>query len=304
MSITSIKQALKYGINELNKTKIYSAHLDAEILLCHILGLTKEKLHMNFQFPISNFQYQKYKKIINKRKKYYPVAYLAGKKEFYGIDFLVNKNVLIPRPETELLIDEILKFCRGTLQRTPTKILEIGTGSGCIALTLAKHLPKYHIIATDISNKALNIAKKNYRKLKQDNKLTRFQVRFKRSDLLSEFKNPKYRKWAKKPDIIVANLPYLTKEELPLAWLGTGKELSIKYEPKSALYGGKGGLEYFEKLFKQIKEKEWESLTLFLEIGETQANKISRLAKKYFKSPKIEIKKDLAKRDRVMIISA
>ena len=110
MSTISTRQALQYGINELKEVNIDSAQLDAEILLCHVLGITKEKMYSNIEYRILNNEWIKFKKSIAKRKRHYPIAYLTGKKEFYGMEFIVNKNVLIPRPETELLINEIL--CR------------------------------------------------------------------------------------------------------------------------------------------------------------------------------------------------
>jgi len=312
MSTISLKQALTYGINELNKLKMNSARLDAEILLGFVLGLSREKMLSNPQYPISNIQYLKFKKLIAKRKKHYPIAYLTGLKEFYGIDFFVNENVLVPRPETELLVKSVIDFCRRGPAWSPEcrrphgvapTILEIGTGSGCIALTLAKYLPKAKITATDISAKALVVACGNRRNLGIKN------VKLLKSNLLEKVKT--------KPDIIVANLPYLTKKEL--------KEISISREPRLALYGGKEGMESYEKLFKQIKSKWFQSrdlinqistmhkknihgisansrLTIFLEIGENQAKKIRKVFVEHFPYTKMSVVKDLSGHDRVVVL--
>lgn len=300
MSIISLKQALNYGINELKKAKIDSARLDAEILLGFVLGFPREKLLANPQYSIFNIQYLNFKKLIAKRKKHYPITYLTNHKEFYGLNFYVNENVLVPRPETELLVEEVLKFfggqgrCSDSHQKIssgsrftrtdPKKILEIGTGSGCIALTLAKYLPHAKITATDISKKALAVARKNKKIL--NIKYSMFNINFKQSDLLSNIKS--------KPNIIVANLPYLTKSEL--------KQKSIIREPALALYGGREGMEVYGKLFKQIKNKKWEDAILFLEIGEKQEKKFKKLTEKYFPRSTMETKKDLAGRDRAVII--
>ena len=158
--------------------------------------------------------------------------------------------------------------------------MEIGTGSGCIALTLAKQLPKASIIAVDISDKALRIARKNQAKLKIKN------VKLLKSNLLEKVKS--------KPNIMVANLPYLTSNEL--------KEVSISREPRLALYGGKNGLDTYRQLFQQIKERGWSSIAIFLEIGSSQAREIRKIASSLFPNAEVEIKKDLANRDRVVII--
>lgn len=301
MSTFTVKQALNYGFNELSaqggraSAKIDSARLDAEILLCFVLGCAREKLILNTQYPIPNIQFNKYKKLIEKRQNNWPIAYLVGRKEFYGIDFYINKNVLVPRPETELLIDAIMNY-ESRIMNHGLKILEIGTGSGCIAITLAKYLPNAKITSTDISNKALYVARKNLKKLKLKTCLAGRQalnLKFKKSDLLSNIKTL--------PDIIVANLPYLTKEEL--------KEPSISREPKTALYGGKDGLALYEKLFRQIKQKIYHGkvrpchgILIFAEIGENQGCKIKKMIKSIFPEAEIEIKKDLANRNRVVII--
>jgi len=287
MSTKTVQEALQYGQNKLKDAKIDSAYLDAEILLCYVLGISREELYKKPETKIRSSKWTKYVKLISKRKKHHPIAYLIGKKEFYGLEFFVNKNVLIPRPETELLVEEVLNYIKNKkLQHI--NILDIGTGCGCIALTLAKYLPQSKIVAVDISNKALRVAKKNKKKLGIKN------VKFKKSNLLQEFKNPQYRKWVQKPDIIVANLPYLTIEEL--------KEKTIKHEPRVALYGGQEGLDSYKKFFCQIQEKKWKNLTIFLEINGTQIEKIQQIIKKYLPKSKIISKKDLAKKDRILIV--
>lgn len=291
MSIISLKQALSYGTNELKRAKIESAQLDAEILISFLLECTREKLISNDQYPITNAQFNKYKKLIKKRAKHYPVAYLIGSKEFYGIDFFVNENVLVPRPETELLVEEVINYTKKLQAKKlkSYKLIEIGTGSGCIALSLAKYLPDAKITAVDVSEKALMVARKNRIFVGNSHGCSLRNVQFHKSNLFSNIKSL--------PDIIVANLPYLTKNEL--------REPSIAKEPRIALYGGKNGLEIYEKLFKQIKRRlinNHSQLTIFLEIGEKQAKKIQELSKRYFPEAVIEVKKDLSRRDRVVII--
>ncbi|MDD5731743.1 MAG: peptide chain release factor N(5)-glutamine methyltransferase [Patescibacteria group bacterium] len=306
MSTISLKQSLNYGINELKKVKIDSARLDAEILLGFVLGFNREKMLSNPNLQLTTYNLTRFKKLIAKRKKHYPIAYLTGSKEFYGIDFMVNKNVLVPRPETELLVESVIDFCRGGVtppkkgrgNRAPT-ILELGTGSGCIALTLAKYLPNIKIIAADISEKALRVARKNRIIVGNRHACSLQNARFKKSDLLQNIRF--------KPDIIVANLPYLDNDMRNL--LKSSDSKALKYEPQIALKGGRDGLDLYRKMFQQIKAKWYQKglinqtpTVIFIEIGENQAKSLKKYIQDLFPEAQIEIKKDLANRDRVAII--
>jgi len=292
MSSKTIKEAVLYGEKKIKETGTKSANLDAEILLCYVLGVSKEKLIINSKDNVKEKHFQKYCQLIKKRAKHIPVAYLTGRKEFYNMDFYIDRNVLVPRPETEMLVDEILKT--PNIQYSIFNILELGTGSGCAALTLAKYLPKSHITATDISKKALRVAKKNQRMLDIKN------IKFKKSNLLSEFKNSHHRKWTEKPDIILANLPYLDDNLKNL--LDSSESKALKHEPKIALMGGPDGTDIYKRMFGQIKEKEWTNITIFIEIGEDQVSILKKIIKKDFPKAKVEVKKDLAKKNRVLII--
>ncbi|MFA7308649.1 MAG: peptide chain release factor N(5)-glutamine methyltransferase [Patescibacteria group bacterium] len=276
MSILSISQTLTWGTQFLNQKKITSSRLDAHILLAFVLKKDRSYFITHGEEKISSTSYTSFQKLIQKRGTLYPVAYLTGHKEFYDLDFVVNESVLIPRPETELVIDLVLNRAK-----KPKTVLDIATGSGAIALTLAKHLPKSKVVGSDISDKALVVAKKNKRKLNIKN------CSFVKSNLLLGIKE--------KPDILTANLPYLEGKDL--------KEKSIKYEPKLALFGGKDGTMLYEKLFKQIQKKKWNNFTLFLEIGTTQAKQITKLAEDILRVTSIQTHKDLAKEDRVIEIT-
>jgi len=285
MSINTVKQSLQFGINKLREAKIPSPRLDAEILLGFVLGLNREKILISPDYKLSKNQYSRFEKLIKKRAKNYPIAYLIGKKEFYGIDFIVNESVLVPRPETELMVEEVIKYAKQSPRKIDGgyQILEIGTGSGCVALTLAKHLPKTKVTAVDISEKALGVARRNRKALGLKN------IGFKKSDLLSDVKTI--------PNIIIANLPYLTKKELG--------EASIVREPKLALYGGKDGLAVYKRMLGQIKERLIDNdyhLTIFLEINPSQKSKLSKIIQEIFPKAEVEVKKDLARRDRLFIV--
>ncbi len=223
---------------------------------------------------------------ISKRLKGMPIAYITGRKEFYGLDFKVNKHVLIPRPETEMMVDEALKLAIQNSQ--PATLLDIGTGSGCVIIALAKQISDNKFFATDISAKALAIARQNAKQQKIAKK-----IKFMQGDLLNPIlHNPST--IGHNSLIILANLPYLTKAQIK-------KSPSIKDEPETALFGGKNGLELYEKLFRQIKNLPAARAAL-CEFDPRQTAKIKQLAKREFPKAKLRIKKDLAGLNRLAVI--
>lgn len=271
----TIKEALIFSNNKLKYLDPY--FLEGEILLSFILKKPKEYLYAHPEQKLTEAQLKNFKKLIGRRLKKEPIAYLIKQKEFYGLNFYVDKNVLIPRPETELIIDEVLRIANCELR---IAICDIGTGSGCIAVTLAKLLAKAKITAIDIYPSALKIAKKN---AKINGVLKNIQ--FKKSNLFSKLKNYKF-------EIIVANLPYLTKKELT----------NVPYEPRQALFGGKNGLEIIEKFLSQAKNILKPDSIILLEISPTQLNNIKKLVKKYLPDKKIKFIKDLNNKTRLIKI--
>lgn len=229
-----------------------------------------------------------------------PVQYQRGWTEFYKLRFDLTQDVLIPRPETELLVDEVIRFRNSELgiqnvenknnselstQNSSCVIMDIGTGSGCIAISIAKNLPNVRVIATDISKEALQVAEKNSLKHKTDKKII-----FLHQDLLGNLKVS--------PDIIVTNLPYI-----PYYRLSMIDPLVRDFEPKIALDGGSDGFDLYRKLFSQMNEKQISPKILIAEIDESQAENAPLEAKKAFpKASKIEIKKDLFGKNRILII--
>lgn len=207
-----------------------------------------------------------------------PVQYIVGNVDFYGYTFNVNKNVLIPRFETEELISytlELLKERNETLD-----ILDIGTGSGCIAITLKKELKNTNITAIDISNEALTVAKENA-------KLNNVNINFKNSDVFENI-NDKY-------DVIISNPPYIKETEVI-------DKLVKDNEPAIALYAGVDGLDIYKKILKDAKKYLKDKYLIALEIGETQAKDIKELAIKYLDNCNVIIKKDIYERNRFIFI--
>ncbi len=206
-----------------------------------------------------------------------PVQYIVGNVDFYDINLLVNKNVLIPRFETEYLVEKTINYAKKL--KEPLDILDIGTGSGAIAITLAKHLNS-KVIATDISEKALEIAQKN---AKRNNT----KINFKQSDILKSVKG--------KFDIIISNPPYISKDEII-------DPLVKDNEPSLALYADNKGLYFYEEILKNIKPYLKEKSIIAFEIGMTQSKDITKIAQKYLPKVKIITEKDLTGKDRYIFI--
>lgn len=252
----TIQQALNRAIVSLRKHESVSAVLDAEVLLAHVLKTGREHLLANPTRRITPAQYFAFAQRIKKCSRGWPVAYLTGHKEFYGLDFAVTPDVLIPRPETELLVDEVLQAVKRTGNET---ILDMGTGSGCIAITLAKYLPQASITAVDVSLKALLVAKKNARRHKLSRKIT-----FIWSDIFLKLEDKQF-------DIIVANLPYLTADQ-------TRK---VQREPRVALHGGKMGGEIIDKFVQTVANHLTLSGKIFFEIDPGQKELVAMMMERY-----------------------
>ena len=258
-------------------------NLEAEILLAHVLGVSREKIIAHPEMKIPGRSSRHFKILCAKREKGMPLAYITHHKEFFGLNFYIDERVLIPRPETEILVEETLKLCLEG--GNYNSVLDIGTGSGCIAVTLAKKMLNARIIAVDISVSAINVAKKNAQMHNVADK-----IEFIKSDLLSGVLD-------RNIDIIVANLPYIGEAEKRFVSRET-----LDYEPRAALFAGKTGLELFEKLFRQLGEVVLRPKYLLAEVGFSQKPAIGKLIKSYFGNVDVKWRKDLAGINRVFII--
>ena len=278
----TLQDALIEGTKQLNKSEIEVPSLDAEILLCHVADIEKEHLYAYPEEHLDKEQKNQYETVIARRAKHEPLAYITNEKAFYGMDFYVDNRVLIPRPETENLIEEIIAYVKDDTYT----IADIGSGSGCISCVLKKHLPQCTLIAVDKSKDALNVTQANVvmHKLEKD-------IILKESDLLTNV--------AEDINIIVANLPYIDDELKNLLQATSTKELS--FEPKEALYGGHDGLDYYDELLKQSQKRD--ITAFFFEIGCMQKEGITKLQEKHLPDYTTEIKQDLAGLDRIAIIT-
>lgn len=260
---------------------------EIEILLAFSLKKTREYLLAHPEGAVKATGYRKYLSLAKKRQQGWPVAYLTGQQGFYGLELSVDEKVLIPRPETEMMVDEIL--ARQKDIPAGATFVDVGTGSGAIIIALAINLRAecFSFLATDISSFALSLARKNSRRYKLGGK-----IRFSAGNLLAPIKKG----LVGRDLVIAANLPYLTARQI-------ASSPSIKKEPRLALYGGSnGGWELYEALFKQLGSIPYRSLRLFSEIDPGQAKAISVLARSYFPASRLVIKDDLAGNKRLAII--
>ena len=258
----NVLELINYGTKELKQKKINTSILDSELLLSKVLKKKREEILINLDKNICSKYFVRYKKLIQRRSQLEPIAYLMEEKEFWSKNFYVSKGALIPRPETELMVEKLIKI----FKEKKISILDMGTGSGCILISLLSELKNSQGIGIDISKKALTVAKKNLKRHKMKSK-----IKFLNKSLDSKF----YQKF----DLIVSNPPYIKSNNIKNL-----KEDVRGYEPRIALDGGNDGLDLIKKVIYKAKYILKDKGTLALEIGNEQFNKVSKtLIKKNFK---------------------
>jgi len=255
----NIENTLNQGISILKANNIPNPHLDSEILLSESINKDKKHIILNSKKILNSNQLDNFNSLIERRKNGEPIAYLINKKEFWKDEFYINKNVLIPRPDTEIIIEQVLKIYSKNSQ---LQILDIGTGSGCIILSILKERANFYGTGIDISKKSINVSKFNAKKLKLENR-----VRFYNSDV-DNFKIGKY-------NIIVSNPPYI--ELLSLKYL---ERNVVSFEPRLALSGGFDGFSIIRKVISKANTLIKKNGKLILEIGFNQKNKVKEILKK------------------------
>ena len=306
----NISQSLQANTKILSKISD-TPQIDAELLLSFVLDKNKSFLYTYPEHELSKEELKIFTSHIKTHLSGYSVAYIIGRKDFYGLEFIVNKHTLVPRPETELMVDEVLSILKEYkgLDSLPSltlagndkvggnniSLIDLGTGSGCIPISILKNNEVANIkcFAVDISPKALEIAMKNAKKhtLAKD-------INFLEGNLLAPIINSNLA--IKNNNIIItANLPYLTKEQIK-------NSPSIQKEPVLALDGGKDGMDYYIELFKQIKDLknkyQPESITILAEIDHTQVEVFEKETKDLLPQAKLTIKKDLGGYERLVIL--
>lgn len=259
------------------------AQLAVEVLMCFVFHKSKEDLFLNHQAQISEASAEELFAFMHRYLEGEPVAYLIGNKEFYGLDFFVDSRVLIPRPESEILVDKVLEFV--SKNSSVKHIIDVGTGSGCLAVSLAYKLPDVQVTGVDVSPDALEVARFNASKHGVLQRCLFFQ-----SDLLTMVEDPH--------DVVVANLPYIGLEKFNFVSRETKR-----YEPNVALFGGADGLDLYRKLFGQILAKPWKPQLLLGEFGFLQADDMRKLLEENFAKHTISIIEDYASIPRVFVVA-
>ena len=254
----NIENILIEGTNTLKQSGVSNPQLDCEILLSNSINKDKKYIILNPKQILNDGQLSDFKNLIEKRKKGEPIAYLINKKEFWNNEFFVNKDVLIPRPDTELIVEEVLKIYS---KNTHLQVLDIGTGSGCILLSILKERKYFHGTGIDISKKSINVSKFNAKKLNLVNRIKFFH------SSVDNFNAGKY-------DIIVSNPPYI--ELVSLKYLD--KDI-INFEPKLALSGGFDGFSKIRKVINKANYLIKKNGKFILEIGFNQKNKVKEILK-------------------------
>jgi len=266
--------------------------LDAEILLSLVINRPKEYILAHPEKKITKLQRDKFLSFAKRRFAGEPLAYIVKKKEFFGLEFSVNKNVLIPRPETELLVESVLNEIQKIKYKRSTAIVDLGTGSGNIIISIIKNIPKkikrINFYAVDISKEALIVAKENAKKHKVEKK-----IKFIQSDALEYFFKNKIKF---KNVFIIANLPYVSRK------IYDKNKNNLKYEPKEAILSLENGLAHYKKLFKQVESLSADKCLLFIEINAGQKFQIVRISRKYMPKSNIFFSKDLASKWRIVKI--
>ena len=274
-----VKELINYGREVLSENNIEDYSIISKMLAKHILNMTNVEIIINEEKEISEEEKNRYDFALTEIVKGIPVQYITHNQEFMGMNFYVNEDVLIPQPDTEILVEEVIKLCKN--YKDNIKILDICTGSGAIGISIVKSVENINLIASDISDKALEIAKKN---AKNNEILNR--IDFVKSDMFENI-NDKF-------DIIVSNPPYIETNVINTL------SKQVQNEPHLALDGGKDGLDFYRILANQAKEYLKPNGYLCMEIGYNQKDKVEQLLKENgYKN--IYCKKDLSGNDRVII---
>ncbi len=283
----TVSQALADARRKLAEAGIDDDALEAEVLLRDLLDTDRARFYRDIDAPLSAAQQRRFQRLIERRLSGEPTAYILGRREFYGRDFMVSRDVLVPRPETELLVEKTLATAEGY---PAPRIAEVGTGSGAVAISLALELPSATVYATDLSPRALEVAAANCERYGVTER-----VRLLVGDLLGPVPG------AVDIDVIVANLPYVATPDLPQ----TGP---VSREPRLALDGGNDGLDQVRRLCRQVKEQRTDYVRppsaghLLLEIGQGQARPLTEFLHRLLPSAEVEFFPDLAGIDRVCAV--
>lgn len=287
--IWTMGSLLKWTEAYFKKQGLLKPRSDAEILLSHAIHKRRIDLYLQFDHPLNETELSAFKELVRRRVQHEPIQYITGHQEFWSLDFSVGPGVLVPRPETECLVEQSLKTLGAKTpdaSKEKIRILDIGCGSGVLAIVLAKECPGAEVVAVDISQAALSCALENAKRHGVGER-----IEFRRSDVYSGLKEEKF-------DLIVSNPPYIRKDE----WENLDREIR-EYEPKEALLGGEEGMDFHMRIMDSaslfLTKKGW----LLFEIAPQQVKLLSDYREKTKVFSTLNVIKDYSHRDRVMVLS-
>ncbi len=278
----TVLEAIRLSTKYLEEKRVKEARLNAELLLADILNLKRLELYLSYEKPLNEKEKGKYREFLKRRGEHEPLQYILGYADFYGERFIVNRNVLIPRPETELLIE---KICKENLSPEIISILDIGAGSGNISIMLKKEIPSAEITAVDISEEALKVASENAKRLLKNEEINFIQADIFSGDFPEQFSDI---------EIIVSNPPYVPIEEF--------EELDEEvktFEPKKAVTDNGDGLSFYRRISEVAILSLKEGGKIYLEIGHKESNEVSSILERSGFA-NIEVTKDLSGIERII----
>jgi len=281
--MSTLRETLHRAAQALAKAGSEEAALEAELVLAHALGTDRTHIYQRLPDDLPPAAAAAFEALLRRRLAHEPVPYITGRKEFYGLEFEVTPAAIIPRPETETLIELVLGFTGERGLATP-RIADVGVGCGAIAVTLAVSLPRAEIIAVDISAEALALARRN-----AERHGVAARIDFRQGDLLAPLEV--------KVDVIAANLPYVRSGDFE-----AGPPEIREHEPRLGLDGGPDGLRLIERLLRDAPACLRAGGAVFAEIGEEQGEAARSLARACFPQARIEVKQDLSELDRVLVV--
>ena len=282
--MATLREVVQQTHQTLEASHIPDARLEAEVMVMNVMRMPRQDLFSQQETEVGPQQEQQLAEIMERRLRREPLAYILGYREFYGINLLVNSNVLIPRPETESLVEHALFMALMGMETRELVIADVGTGTGAIAINLAIHLPAARIYAIDTADPVLDVAAYNIRAHNVSDRVTLLQ-----GNLLEPLPEA--------VDLIVANLPYIPTARIP------SLQPEIQWEPAQALDGGPEGLGLISDLLRQAPEKLKEQGTIILELDPEQVAPVQELAQQLFPEAETSVERDLAGLDRMFVVS-
>ncbi|OGD36070.1 protein-(glutamine-N5) methyltransferase, release factor-specific [Candidatus Atribacteria bacterium RBG_16_35_8] len=304
MQIWNVKNILEWAIDYFNRKDIPQPRLSAELLLSSVLDLDRINLYLNYNRILNKQELATYKKYILKRLEHTPIQYILNEAYFRKIKLYVDKEVLIPRPETELIVEKAFQILKDSLSKDKINILEIGTGSGAITISLAYEISNelklpdelWEIVSTDNNPGALAIAENNARNILGNEKFN--NIKFIECDIVPQESSDFFKQYINKINLVISNPPYISEKD----YENLSREVK-EYEPKNALLGGKTGLEVYEKILYKIKPYLCTGFChILFEIDSAQSAPLKKLSEDIISPAEIKIDKDYNQRERIMTI--